>query len=116
MAIDFDGVDSLFEYSNKIQELANEVHRFRNNSRTQLSQEERATLKSYEYRLRRDATTIATDAGIDLLTRLQPQLAILKEGIEKADSLLQNIDAAKDVISAITEVFTAVTNVFALLK
>lgn len=116
MAIDFDGVDSLFEYSNKIQKLANEVQKFRNNSRTQLSQEEKATLKRCEEDLRDNANEISTDAGIDLLTRLQPQLDVLKAGIEKADRFLQNIDAAKDVISAITEVFTAVTNVLALLK
>lgn len=110
MAIDFDGVDS-----NKIQELADEVKRFRNNSRPQLSQEERNTLKQYEEDLRENANKISTDAGIDLLTRLQPQLDVLKAGIEKADRLLLNIDAAKNVISAIAEVVTEVTKFVNLL-
>ncbi|MEH2362688.1 hypothetical protein [Nostoc sp.] len=116
MAIDSDGVDSLFEYPKKIQELAEEVKKFRNNFRPQLSQEQRDTLKDYEEHLRDNANIISTGAGIDLLTRLQPQLDVLKEGIKKADSLLQEIDATKDFISGTAKIFTALTEVLALLK
>ena len=115
MAIDFDGVDSWLDYSDKIQELADNVKRYRNNNRPQLSQEERDKLKVTEEGLRGNARTIATIVGTDLLTQLQPQLDVLKAGIKKADGFLQSFNTAKDAILAITEVFTAVTNIIALL-
>ncbi|NEU81970.1 hypothetical protein [Nostoc sp. UIC 10630] len=116
MAINFDGVNSWLDYSDKIQKLADEVKRFINNFRSQLSQKERDMLKDYEERLRVDARTIATIVANDLLTRLQPQLDALKAGIEKADGFLQSFNTVKDAILAITEVFTALTNVLDLLN
>ena len=115
MTIDFNGVDSWLDYSDKLQELADGVKGFRNNFRPQLSQGERDTLKVYEERLRGDARTIATIVGTHILTRLKPQLDILRAGIERADGFLQSFNNAKNAILAITEVFTAVTNIIALL-
>lgn len=114
MAINFDGVNSWLDYSDKIQELADEVKRFRNNFSLKLSQEQRNTLKGHEEKLGNYAREIATIVGTELLTQLQPQLDVLKAGIEKADGFLQNFNSAKDAISAITEVFTALTNVLRL--
>lgn len=108
---DKSGFDSLFDYSDMLQELADELDAFRNIYRSQLSSSQRNRLRSDTNKIRQGARDLATITAIELLTTLNSELDELRGITQKIDGLITDIQKAQDVISGVAEVVDLITNI-----
>ncbi|WP_159076534.1 hypothetical protein [Nodularia spumigena] len=104
-----------FDYADKLRDLSEDINKYINNHRDNLSPDERSKLQQMSEKIGEDGRTLANINGVELLQSLQDKLNKLLDEVNSINNLLNKVSEKKRFISTVSQIVDTLATVLKLI-